>query len=457
MNRLALIVLTVLAAGVARAEDNPPKKRVSVVFFIGDGMGSSQITLGKVGAVALKRPYHFDRFKIIGLANTRSADLVVTDSAASGTALSTGVKTNNKMIGQDPSGKALTTILESAHAAGYATGLVSTARITHATPACFAAHVKHRSMERKIAAQYLEKIELGYPQVLIGGGARSFKPADLAKMTEQGYQVVTDAKALAGATGERVVGLLAKSHVPYAVDGGSILPQMAKAALAALGRQKKPFFLMVEGGRVDHGCHQHDAVAALHDQLDLDATIGATLDWAKGRDDVLIVVTADHATGNLGISERTNIQGLLTAKASATTIVRGLAKTDTADTLQAKVKAAFGVELTAAEAAKVLKNPRDRYWGPTALGHMVSHKLGVQFYDLDHQQKYLTKTYGHDGAMVPVFAWGASAGRFAGLYENVEIPRRMAAIMGLPPLNGNSATGQATPPRKGKKFFHAGR
>lgn len=431
------------AQGEKVARTKNKKTGVSVIFFIGDGMGTSQLTLGKLAAQYLKQPYAFDRFKKIGLANTKSANLIVTDSAASGTALASGIKTNNKVVGQDPSGKAVQTILELAHTQGYATGLVSTARITHATPAAFAAHVKHRRMERQIAAQYVEKAKQGYPQVLIGGGLRSFSQDKLTALRGLGYAVVTETRKLAAAKGPKLAAFLAESHVPFAVDGGTILPAMTKKAVEALHAQGRPFFLMVEGGRVDHGCHQHDAIGALHDQLDLGKAIGWTLDWAKRRDDVLIVVTADHATGNLGISEKTNLKGLLEAKASATLMARSRSKRP----LEARVKEATGVTLTAAELT-LIRRRKGPYWGATVLGHILSHRLGVHFYDAVYQLKNLNKTYGHDGAMVPVFAWGAGADRFVGLYENTEIPRRIAAILGFPKLAGTSAGAG-----KDKKFF----
>lgn len=441
MKRLAIaLALTLTLAGAplqhAVAEAPPPPARPSVIYFIGDGMGISQVTLGRLAAQRRGEPYHFDRFQVVGLAGTRSANYEVTDSAAAATALASGIKTNNQAIGVDTAGRPVKTILEAAHEDGMSTGLVTTTRITHATPAGFVAHIDHRDKEAEIAGQLVAAAAQGYPQVLIGGGKRLFPADHQAALQKAGYSLVLDPAGLAGAKGPRLAALLADSHVPYAIErpaGHPDLAAMTAKAVEVLRAAERPFFLMVEGGRIDHACHEHDAATSIFDQLDLDRAVGWALDEAERRGDLLVVVTADHATGALGISETVKLDALLAVKASAESLTRR--KVDPGDADQAlawveQVKAATGVELTPDEVRAVWAKD-DRYFARTQLGHLVSSRYGVEFYPVDVQEKAHKNTHGHDGAMVGVFAAGVEAERFAGVYENTEIPRRMAALLRL--------------------------
>jgi alkaline phosphatase len=247
---------------------------------------------------------------------------------------------------------------------------------------------------------------------------------------------VTDASALAAAKGAKVAALLDDSHYPYAIDRAPGAPDLAaftKKAVEVLAA-KGPFFLMVEGGRVDHACHEHDAASCAYDQLDLDRAVGWALDEAQRRGDLLVVVTADHATGALGIAETVKLEKLLAVTSSAEKLTRELVKPDDAAAVAAwtaEVKAKTGVELTQAEVAAIW-GPPDKYFARTKLGHLVSSRYGVEFYDVELQEAQHENTHGHDGAMVGVFAFGPGAERFAGVYENTEIPRRIAAVQGLP-------------------------
>lgn len=434
----ALVALTLaFAIEPTRSQDAPrPAKRPSVIFFIGDGMGISQVTLGRVVAQHRGEPYHLDRFRTIGLAGTRSADWVVTDSAASATALASGFKTKNQVVGLDPQGKPVKGLVEVAHEQGLATGVVTTTRITHATPAGFIAHVAHRDMEEEIAGQLVAAARQGWPDVLIGGGRRYFKAAEQQALREAGYTLVTDAGALAAAEGPRLAALLDDTHYPYAIDRAPGAPDLAaftRKAVEVLSA-KGPFVLMVEGGRVDHACHEHDAAACAHDQLDLDRAVGWALDEAERRGDLLVVVTADHATGDLGIAETVKLDGLLAVTSSAEKLTRDVLKVDDAAATAAwvaEVEAKTGLELTP-EQVRTIWGPPDKYFARTKLGHLVSSKYGVEFYDVELQEAQHTNTHGHDGAMVGVFAAGPGAERFAGVYENTELPRRIAEVLQLP-------------------------
>lgn len=435
--RKLLSLITLLALGVgapAWAEPDEPQAK-QVIFFIGDGMGISQVTLGRLVAQRLGQPYSFDRVAATGLASTRSYDTLVTDSAAAGTALATGVKTNNWTIGEDPSGQPLQTLIDVAHDAGWATGVLTNTRITHATPAAFTAHVWHRNEEAAIARQQAAS---SYPDVLIGGGARYFGEQERAQLAAHGYQVVTDAAGLAEAKGPKVAGLLAGSHLPYRIDAPADQPTLAQLtarAVELLEGQGKSFFLMVEAGKIDHAGHDHDAAAMIHEQLDMAGALGWALRYQQEHPETLVVVTSDHATGALGITECSELVRLTRARSSAAAIMKRVHALDRdawPEAIKREVlKAHAEVELEDWEVEQIMAHD-DEYWEVMALGHAISTRLGISFYDLDFQHERLKGTHGHNGAMVGVFATGPQAERFVGIYENTEIPVRIAEIAGLP-------------------------
>jgi alkaline phosphatase len=434
--RLALVALALFCVSApCAAQDQQQAERRSAILFIGDGMGTSQLSLGRMGARRLGRTYHFDRFSLTGLCGTRAQDALVTDSAAAATALATGVKTSLWSLGMDADGAWRETMLEVAHDAGYATGVVTTTRVTHATPAGFTTHVWHRREEREIARQLAEGMSSrGFPQVLMGGGARNFSTEQLDAMSGAEYAVCFTPAELRAAQGPRVVALLASSHLPYVVDGDPervSLAELTRRAVEALEAEGKPYVLMVEGGRIDHACHQHDAAASLRDQLDFDEAVGWALDRAAQDPNLLIVATADHATGAMGISEDVDMVGLLSASASSDQLARTLGETGRdLGALQAAVERSHGLELTA-EDLQFVTAREGGYWSSTALGHVLSGRRGITFYDVELQEDEHPNTHGHDGAAVPLFAAGPEAERFSGLYENDRVPRLISEILGL--------------------------
>jgi alkaline phosphatase len=434
---LCTLTLFALAAAPAQANPDEDAQATKVIYFIGDGMGISQVTLGRLAAQRLGQTYHFDRVPAIGLASTTSSNSPVTDSAAAGTALATGVKTKNWSVGRDADGQALETLIDVAHRAGWATGLLTTTRLTHATPAAFAAHVWHRNEEAAIARQMATK---GYPDLLIGGGARMFGEAERAQLSANGYQVITDLAALAEAKGAKVAGLLSSSHLPFAIDreeGHPSLKELTAKSVELLEAQGKGFMLMVEAGRIDHAGHAHDAAALIHEQLDMDAALGWALDYQREHPETLIVVTSDHATGALAISEQLQLVRLIRARASVEAIMKrirksGLSREQWAPLIKKEVLSNYSeVELEDWEIEELLAHD-DKYFEAMGLGHAIAARFGVSWYDLEWQHENLKGTHGHNGGMVGVYAAGPQASRFVGIYENTEIPLRIAEIAGLP-------------------------
>lgn len=234
--------------------------------------------------------------------DTASASSPVTDSAAAASAWGSGQRVHNGAINMTAQGQALTPILRHARQAGKATGLVTTCRITHATPAGFAANSADRNLETQIAQQYLEH-EI---DVLLGGGARHFDAKLLADFKASSYALARDTQELKQLAGRpKLLGLFAESHLPYRIDRMHLpeyaqvpgLPQLLQTALQSLQTNPQGFVLQVEAGRVDHACHVNDAAAMLHEFLEYDRCIQIALDYVQAHPDTQLIVTTDHATG----------------------------------------------------------------------------------------------------------------------------------------------------------------
>jgi alkaline phosphatase len=313
---LLLPLITVGCSDSAAAPQDAPAAPKSVILLIGDGTGPQQFGLLMDWADAAgKSPTAFERLAnsgTTGVLRTAPADAPLTDSAAGATALACGVSTNNGAIAVDPSGKRLTTCLEDARAHGRRTGLVTTTTITHATPACFAAHIGDRGEEGEIAQQYVHE-GLG-ADVLFGGGRRFFPEPLLAEAGEKGWKLVRTREDLAAlpAGTQKALGLFAASHVPYAIDRDQpgeaqapTLADMARKALEILSQDDKGFFLMVEGGRIDHACHGNDAPTALGELREFDDVIALSEQFRAKHPETLVIVTADHETGGLTITSGT--------------------------------------------------------------------------------------------------------------------------------------------------------
>ncbi len=268
----------------------------SAILLIGDGMGPLQIHLARQNP---DQPLLMERMPCSGTATTRSADRDVTDSAAAGTALATGRKTNNGMLGVSPDGSRLESIIERARLVGKSTSIISTDSLHGATPASFAAHVQSRGEREKIAAQMAASgvdVMMGFWKGWFlpksAGGEREDGRDLIAEMRDAGYEVVFSADELRRAKGDRIVGL-------FEDDTGPSLAEMVSAALARLGKNPKGFLLVAEEARIDWECHDNKLEAAVERVRLLDAAVVAALDFARNDGSTLVVVTADHETGGL--------------------------------------------------------------------------------------------------------------------------------------------------------------
>ncbi len=281
-------------------EKSKVQKPKNVILMIGDGMGVSQI---HAGLTANKGNLFLNNFKKAGFSTTSSSNNYITDSAAGGTALSTGVKTYNGAIGVNPDTISVKTILEMAEEKGMATGLASTSSITHATPASFIAHQPSRNMYEEIAGDFL-KTDI---DVFIGGGYKHFTERkdgrNLAdELRQKGYTVLQDLEAISKVKKGKLAGLTAPEHNGRVNERGNLLPVATETAINILKKDKDGFFLMVEGSQIDWAGHQNNTIYIIEEMLDFDKSIGKALKFAAKNKETLLVVTADHETGGMGIN-----------------------------------------------------------------------------------------------------------------------------------------------------------
>ncbi len=319
----------------------------NVVFFLGDGMGLNTMTAARIYKVGEDGDLTMDTLPETGFVRTYSNNAQVTDSAPSMAAYMTGVKMNNEVISMTPdtsaydasgkdylsgadstcptsgNGRAVPTLLEQMKGAGYGTGVVTTTRITHATPAATYAHICHRDGENNIAAQLVPNGP-GYNtalgdgvDVIFGGGRKHFQPTTvsggartdkrdlLAELKAAGYTYAAnraDFDKIDPASVKKTVGLFTGSHMAYDLDrvpaDEPSLADMTGKAIDLLAAKKKGFFLMVEGGRIDHALHETTARKALQDTAAFDDAIKSAIAKLNAIDpglkNTLIVVTADH-------------------------------------------------------------------------------------------------------------------------------------------------------------------
>ena len=304
----------------------------NVVLLIGDGMGFEQMEAYRDQSPG-KYIYMDEVNDAAGKMTTHSADAPITDSAAAATAMSTGYKTLNRMLGMTPDNDEFLPdevphILELAELKGLATGLVATSQICHATPAGFAAHVSHRNQFNKIASQYLDNFAAkGYPiEVLLGGEKRNFtspgrpeyyneagkKVNDVndnrdlvGEFQDKGYLAVENTTQLSAAGADRLLGLftekggLTPEHQRQAGNLEPHLYETTQKALETLAKDPDGFFVMIEGSQIDWAGHANDVPYLLGEMQGFDLAIKATLDFQKNHPDTLIIVTADHECGGL--------------------------------------------------------------------------------------------------------------------------------------------------------------
>lgn len=265
-----------------------------VVLLIADGMSLSHVA---VWYTHQKGETLFTKPDAVGLQITTTADTLITDSGAAGTALATGQKTNYHMIGTSPDGKELTTLVDRAHAKGLGSAVISVCRLYDATPAAFCSH----SVERDSLRTVCEGFVTSQAQVIIGGGRDLFSPQGdstlLLQLQAEGYALPSSFEELALIDTGRVFALMAEHDLPEPAERGDYLLRATQEAMRIMG--DKGYFIMTEASQIDDYGHANDLEGTLAEMEDLENTMAGLIQWAHSDPANLLIVTSDHETGGL--------------------------------------------------------------------------------------------------------------------------------------------------------------
>ena len=448
------------------------KKAKYVFYFIGDGMALSQINSTEIfkgtqngnGPMG-RQPMNFTAFSHQGVQRTQSADTFITESAAAGTALATGNKTNNDILGMDPTKSVkFKTMAEMAKEKGMKVGIVSSVSLDHATPGAFYAHQPTRKNYYEIGQ---EMINSNFDYFAGGGllaptGKKKDQPNLLDIAKQKGYQVALSTEEIqkigrgSGKTIAIAPNLAAEEAMSYEIDRGEkvSLAEFTRKGIEVLDNQNG-FFMMVEGGKVDWACHANDAATTVKDVMAFEEAIAEALKfYAKHPDETLIVVTGDHETGGMTIGFAGTGYKTFFSKLGGQTLSYeefdkqiktyrdqvGASNANLDDWLPALANQ-FGMnELTAYEKNRLAqalafsmidpkKRPADEEttlaYGPyepfsVTVTHLLNQRAGIGW-----------TTYAHTGVAVPVYAQGTGSGVFDGYYDNTDVAKKMMNIMGV--------------------------
>mgnify|MGYP003498258429 FL=1 len=272
------------------------RKVKNIIFMIGDGMGLEQIS---AAWVCNGGKLNLDNFTNVGIQRTYSANKLVTDSAAAGTALATGHKTDNGMISMTPDTVAVKSLAEEAMEKGKRAGAAVTCRVNDATPAVFFSH----SASRKNQEDIVEQMAGSGVYFLSGGGTKFWRDREDGKdisedVKAKGYSYVETKEDLMAVDNGPVIALMDSYELKPSLDRGDILPASVTKALELLDN-RKGFFLMIEGSMIDDGGHDNKAGLTMEEIFDFDRTLGIVLEWAEKDGETLVIVTGDHATGGM--------------------------------------------------------------------------------------------------------------------------------------------------------------
>jgi alkaline phosphatase len=464
-----------LASNVSAPSARSAANARNIIFMVSDGMSPGVPALAEAfswlvrGAGTHWAALSRESRVVHGQFDMASLDSIVTDSAAAASAWATGTRILNGAVNMLPDGRRLIPIGALAHERGRAIGLVTTTRITHATPAAFASAVPIRNLEDDIAVQYA-----GVVDVLLGGGKRHFDPAkrtdrsdEIARFRSLGYRLITTRdELLAGPLAGMVLGLFADSHVPYTIDRRReeaiarqcpTLEEMARAALAALADAPRGFLLQIEGGRVDHAAHNNDAPGMLWDQLAFDDAIGAVVEFQAAHPDTLVVITTDHGCGNPGVNglgprydeSSAHFENLALATASFDAMeaklieARGDNPAPSADDVRATLQWGTGLDIDPKHARVIA----DHLAGAPApeLNRLEANIYGLMAQALGNQTGVGWTGITHTSDWAPILALGPGSERFHGLQKSTDAFVHMSALTGIEHVNPSMTMEEARP------------
>lgn len=444
-----------LAAGLAASISVAAQTPKYVFYYIGDGMGMGPVTAAETYNRTIlnsPKPLTMMQMPVVGWCMTYSASSTITDSAAGGTALSTGNKTKNGMLGMNADTIPVQSIAAELKKMGYGIGVCTSVAPDDATPGAFYAHVPKRDMYYPIGVQMAES---GY-QFVAGAGLRGTtkdgKETDLLKRFKKNkVQIVRDPAVLSSTTSERVLLLNPEGskewNIGFTIDsisGVLNLPLIAQSCLNHLERTSPDhFFMMIEGGNIDHALHGNDGGAAIKEVLNFDQALAIAYDfYLKHPDETLIVVTADHDTGGLSMVHPKfpgggikNIDFQRVSKEGFSDYCKGVLKSrmeyrweDMKEYLTENLGFFSHIKLNDKQEEKLHKL-FDRTFGERNSQDQKTlyasfNEFAVEVFNIFNDATGLAfTTTSHSGNPVPVFAVGVGAEKFKGFNNNIEIPK----------------------------------
>jgi len=468
-------IASTAAAQTPRGKAGRQSQLRNVIMLVSDGMSAGVVSLADSFSRLVRdkdTSTHWVRLMQTpgvaqGMVETYSLNSMVTDSAAAASAWGSGSRVNNGSINILPNGTKLTPLATLLKQAGKRVGLLTTCSATHATPAGFAAVQPKRGNEREIAIDYLNSDI----DVVMGGGRLFFEPGkyedqrDLtSEFTQKGHAYCRNRNDLLAAQKNapaKILGLFTDGYLPFTVDRNQsaelqqdvpTLEEMTRAAIASLSQGPNGFFLMVEGGRVDHAAHANDTAAALWDQLAFDDAIGAALEFAAGRDDTLIIVTTDHANSNPGLNSMGSKTGgtnncfarIANITGSAGVIHNAIRKAEggaTPENVKQAIKQYTQLEIPDDHAdtlARILRKEKIselsiHHANPVGvLGQILGNFTGIGWTSVSHTADYATLS-----------AIGVGASNFAGFGRNIDAFSHITRMLGIDHVNPSLTPAEA--------------
>ncbi|MET3317776.1 UNVERIFIED_ORG: alkaline phosphatase [Peribacillus simplex] len=453
---LVLFCLIGLTSPIQAESQNTPK---NVILLIGDGMGLGAIDIARQFEYGKTGILHLEKLEHVALMRTYSANNFVTDSAAGGSAIATGVKTNNESIGVDSNGSEVDSVLDAFQMSGKKVGIISTNMVVDATPAAFGASVSNRWTGGAHIARQLFDNRI---DVILGGGASYFgvdkqNGVDLvAKFKEAGYRVTANKQELDSVQkSEKLLGLFHPTYMNFKLDKEEFhsqepsLPEMTTKAIEILSKGDNGFFLMTEGARIDHTEHAADITGIWKETIEFDQTVKEVVDWAKNRNDTLIVVLADHETMGTSASETMDISALKRINVSSEYMSKQLTfdknNEINPDSVVSVFKKYAHISLTNKEVHQFIDNVRKnrtlvypQHQIDWEIGSTIAnyYKAGVA----DRSVRAASTTGGHTANMIPVFATGPGSKAFDGVIDNTEISQIITKAARVPFTPGQHHT-----------------
>ena len=424
-----------------------------IFYYIGDGMGMGPVVAAETyNRTILKNdtPLTMMQMPVVGWCMTYSANALITDSAAAGTALSTGHKTRNNMLGMGPDTTAVQSVAVDLMEKGYGIGIVTSCAPDDATPGAFYAHVPSRKMFYQIGEQMATS---GY-QFIAGadlrGKAENGQPELTKVFADNNVQIVRGPEGIKEINSDRVLLLNPEGFhdwsISYTIDsvpGALNMPMMAQACINHLERVSPDrFFMMFEGGEIDHALHANDGGAAVKEILNFDQALALAFEFYKAHpDETLIVVTADHDTGGMSMVQTRGAHGGLAnvdfqkiSKEEFSSYCKGLLKSrnvytwdDMKDYLSENLGFYSHLKITDAQTEKLKKLFDDTFEKRNTADQETLYAnfnaFAVEVYRIFNEATGLAfTTTSHSGNPVPLFAIGVGADNFKGFNNNIDIP-----------------------------------